>query len=157
MRWCTCGEDTFCALLRLSLHLANFAEGTTTNRQPGRAGIPPQHPAFPARRSNRADRRFLDFGRIEAMCRETEMTELAKKIAVSALLQPALAFGAGGPSVGFQPPQTIVARHICDLHTLMLGVCLMIPAVGFGGMFYSIVRFRKAPGPQAHHFPRHNT
>ena len=85
------------------------------------------------------------------------MTELAKKIAVSALLQPALAFGAAGPSVGFQPPQTIVARHIYDLHTLMLGVCLVIAAVVFGVMFYSIVRFRKAAGREAKQFHGNTT
>jgi hypothetical protein len=39
MRWCTRGAETFCALLRLSLHLANFTEGTTTKPPagPGRA------------------------------------------------------------------------------------------------------------------------
>ena len=85
------------------------------------------------------------------------MIELAKKIAVSALLQPVLAFGAGGPSVGFQSPQTIVARHIYDLHTLMLGVCLMIAAVVFGVMFYSVVRFRKAAGREAKQFHGNTT
>jgi len=91
------------------------------------------------------------------MCRETEMTELARKIAVSALLQPALAFAAGEPSIGFQPPQTVVARHIVDLHTLMLGICLVIAAVVFGVMFYSIVRFRKAAGREARQFHSNTT
>jgi len=91
------------------------------------------------------------------MCRETEMTELARTIAVSALLQPALAFAASEPSIGFQPPQTVVARHIYDLHSLMLGVCLVIAAVVFGVMFYSIVRFRKAAGREAKQFHGNTT
>src|SRR6202035_262331 len=103
------------------------------------------------------DRRFLDFGRIEARYREIEMSELAKKIAVSALLQPALAFAAGEASFGFQPPQSVIARQIVDLHALVLGICIVIAAVVFGVMFYSIVRFRKAAGREAKQFHGNTT
>jgi cytochrome c oxidase subunit 2 len=91
------------------------------------------------------------------MCRETEMTELARKIAVSALLHPALAFAADGPSFGFQPPQSVVARQIYDLHTLVLGICIVIAVFVFGLMFYSIVRFRKAAGREAKQFHSNTT
>jgi cytochrome c oxidase subunit 2 len=145
--------------LRWSLHLANFGRrrpcGFTRRADP--AGIPPQHPGFAARKSNRADPRFLDFGRIEARWREIEMSELAKKIAVSALLQPALAFAAGEASFGFQPPQSVIARQIVDLHALVLGICIVIAAVVFGVMFYSIVRFRKAAGREAKQFHGNTT
>jgi hypothetical protein len=83
------------------------------------------------------------------MRREIEMTELARKIALSALLQPALATAAGGPSGGFEPPQSVVARQIYHLHELMLGVCILIAALA---MFYFIVRFPKARGRGAKEF-----
>jgi len=39
----------------------------------------------------------------------------------------------------------------------MLGVCLVIAAVVFGVMFYSIVRFRKAAGREAKQFHGNTT
>lgn len=79
------------------------------------------------------------------------MRELAKRIAQAALLQPTWAMAAGEPGFGFTP-QTPIARQIDDLHTIVLGICILIAVVVFGIMFYSILRHRKAPGREASQF-----
>jgi heme/copper-type cytochrome/quinol oxidase subunit 2 len=47
--------------------------------------------------------------------------------------------------------------EIVDLHALVLGICIVIAAVVFRLMFYSIVRFRKAAGREAKQFHSNTT
>lgn len=56
-----------------------------------------------------------------------------------------------------QPPVSEVARHVFDLHTLIMLVCAVIFVLVFGVMFYSLVRHRKSVGHQAAHFHEHTT
>ena len=51
-----------------------------------------------------------------------------------------------------QPPQTIVAREIYDLHTLIMWIIVGIFVVVFGAMIYSIIKHRQAAGHKAEQF-----
>ncbi len=55
------------------------------------------------------------------------------------------------------PPQTIIAREIYDLHTLIFVICCVIFVVVFGAMFYAIVMHRKAAGHKAEQFHENTT
>src|SRR5262245_2479549 len=75
------------------------------------------------------------------------------KLALAALLAlPAICNAETGMSIGLQAPQTIVARQIYDLHTLVLWICVAIALIVFGIMFYSIVRHRRSSGRQPSQF-----
>lgn len=41
-------------------------------------------------------------------------------------------------------PQSVIARQIYDLHTLIFVICYVIFVVVFGAMIYSIIKHRKA-------------
>ena len=56
-----------------------------------------------------------------------------------------------------QPPQSIIARQIYDLHTLIMWIIFGIFVVVFGAMTYSIVKHRKAAGHQAEQFHENTT
>ena len=49
-------------------------------------------------------------------------------------------------------PQTIIAREIYDLHTLIFVICCVIFVVVFGAMFYSILKHRKSVCHKAEQF-----
>jgi cytochrome c oxidase subunit 2 len=49
-------------------------------------------------------------------------------------------------------PQTIIAREIYDLHTLIFVICCVIFVVVFGAMIYSIIKHRQAAGHNAEQF-----
>ncbi len=51
-----------------------------------------------------------------------------------------------------QPPQTIIASGIYDLHTLIFTICVVIFVVVFGAMFYSIFKHRKSLGHKPANF-----
>ncbi len=51
-----------------------------------------------------------------------------------------------------QPPQTVIASEIYDLHTLIFTICCVIFVVVFGAMFYSIFKHRKSPGRKPANF-----
>ena len=68
---------------------------------------------------------------------------------IAAALAPALA---GAERYTLQTSQTIVAREIYDLHTLILVICGVIFVVVFGAMIYSIIRHRQAAGHKAAQF-----
>ena len=57
-------------------------------------------------------------------------SDLAKALTVSPLVLPGVAI-ATGDAFGFQTPQTIVAHQIYDLHTIILGICIVIAVVVF--------------------------
>jgi len=54
----------------------------------------------------------------------------------------------------FQPPQTVIAHNIYDLHLLLVGICAVIFVVVFGLMFYVIAKHRRSVGHQAKQFDR---
>ena len=54
--------------------------------------------------------------------------------------------------ISMQTPQTIVAREIYDLHTLIFVICCVIFVVVFGAMIYSIIKHRKSVGHKAEQF-----
>ncbi len=60
--------------------------------------------------------------------------------------------GAGANQYNLQPPQTIIAREIYDLHTLIMWIILAIFVVVFGAMFYSIFKHRKSLGHKPANF-----
>src|SRR5262245_18911792 len=75
-----------------------------------------------------------------------------KRLTAALMALPAIGNAQESMSIGFQTPQTIVARQIYDLHTLVLWICIVIALVVFGIMFYSIVRHRRSIGHQAKQF-----
>lgn len=54
-------------------------------------------------------------------------------------------------------PQTIIAREIYDLHTLIMWIIVGIFVVVFGAMTYAIIRHRKSVGHQARQFHENTT
>ena len=56
-----------------------------------------------------------------------------------------------------QPPQSIIAREIYDLHTLIMWIIFGIFVVVFGAMTYSIVMHRKSVGHKAEQFHENTT
>jgi len=56
-----------------------------------------------------------------------------------------------------QPPQTIIAREIYTLHTIILLICVVIFIVVFGAMFYALWRHRKSVGHKAEQFHENTT
>lgn len=59
---------------------------------------------------------------------------------------------AGANQYNLQPPQSIIAREIYDLHSLIMWIILAIFVVVFGAMTYSIIRHRKSVGHKAEQF-----
>jgi len=72
------------------------------------------------------------------------------------LFAAATAFVAAGAACAnqynLQPPQTIIAHEIYDLHTLIMGIIVGIFVVVFGAMAYAIVKHRKSVGHKAEQF-----
>ncbi len=64
---------------------------------------------------------------------------------------------AGADEYNLQPPQTIIAREIYDLHTLIMWIILVIFVVVFGAMSYSIIKHRKSVGHKAEQFHENTT
>jgi len=75
---------------------------------------------------------------------------------IAGLAVPGLALAEGEARFGLQTPQTSVARQIYDLHSLLLGISIVLAVVVFGFMLYSIVRHRRSIGHEAKQF-RGNT
>ncbi len=56
-----------------------------------------------------------------------------------------------------QPPNTVLAKDIYDLHTLIMWIITVIFVGVFGFMFYAIVKHRKSAGHRAAHFHENTT
>src|SRR6185436_6486468 len=56
-----------------------------------------------------------------------------------------------------QEPQSIIAREIYDLHTLIMWIIVAIFIVVFGAMTYAIVMHRKSVGHQPEQFHENTT
>ena len=68
-----------------------------------------------------------------------------------------LAQGALAAQYNLQPPQSVIAREIYDLHTLIMWIILVIFVVVFGAMTYAIVKHRKSVGHKAEQFHENTT
>jgi cytochrome c oxidase subunit 2 len=68
-----------------------------------------------------------------------------------------LASGPAGAQYNLQPPQTIIAREIYDLHTLIMWIIVAIFIVVFGAMTYAIIYHRKSVGHKAEQFHENTT
>jgi cytochrome c oxidase subunit 2 len=62
---------------------------------------------------------------------------------------------AGANQYNLQAPQSVIAREIYDLHTLIMWIIVAIFVVVFGAMTYSIVVHRKSVGHKASQFHEH--
>jgi cytochrome c oxidase subunit II len=78
----------------------------------------------------------------------------AKRVIAAAAWAPALV---SANDYNLQAPQTIIAREIYDLHTLILVICCVIFVLVFGAMFYAIVVHRKSVGHKAEQFHENTT
>ncbi len=82
-------------------------------------------------------------------------SKLARSFAaVMALLATGIA---GANQYNLQPPQSIIAREIYDLHSLIMWIILAIFVVVFGAMTYSIIAHRKSAGHKAEQFHENTT
>jgi len=75
-------------------------------------------------------------------------------VAATALMATGIA---GADEYNLQPPQTIIAREIYDLHTLIMWIILAIFVAVFGAMTYSIIKHRKSVGHKAEQFHENTT
>jgi cytochrome c oxidase subunit 2 len=72
-----------------------------------------------------------------------------KRLMAAAAMAPALAIA---NQYTLPLRQSIIAREIGDLHTLILVICCVIFMAVFGTMFYAIIMHRKAVGHQGRQF-----
>jgi len=88
---------------------------------------------------------------------EGSMTsKLATLFAAVAVFATGGAAGAA-PHYNLQPPQSIIAHEIYDLHTLIMWIILGIFVVVFGAMTYAILYHRKSTGHKAEQFHENTT
>jgi cytochrome c oxidase subunit II len=64
---------------------------------------------------------------------------------------------AAATQYNLQPPQTVIAREIYDLHTLIMWIIVAIFVLVFGTMTYAIIKHRKSVGHQAEQFHENTT
>jgi cytochrome c oxidase subunit 2 len=83
-----------------------------------------------------------------------------RTFAAAASLAMAATGGAGSASANqynLQPPQSIIANQIYDLHTLIMWIIFAIFVVVFGFMMYAIIKHRKSVGHEAEQFHENTT
>jgi cytochrome c oxidase subunit 2 len=59
---------------------------------------------------------------------------------------------ASADELNMRPGVTEISRSVYDLHMLIFWICVVIGAVVFGTMFWSVIRHRKAAGAEAAQF-----
>ena len=82
----------------------------------------------------------------------TMKSERAIAATVALLALPGAAIANGELKLWLQTPQTPIAHVLYDLHSIILGICILVAVVVFGFMFYAIVRHRRSLGHQAKQF-----
>jgi len=82
---------------------------------------------------------------------EGSMTSKLARLFAAAMALTATGI-AGANQYNLQPPQSMIARAIYDLHSLIMWIILAIFVVVFGAMTYSIIRHRKSVGHNAEQF-----
>ena len=87
-------------------------------------------------------------------------SKLGSTFAAAATVAAALAAGAGAASANqynLQPPQSMIATQIYDLHTLIMWIIFAIFVLVFGVMTVAIIKHRKSIGHQAEQFHENTT
>ncbi|MGE5524504.1 MAG: cytochrome c oxidase subunit II [Rhodospirillaceae bacterium] len=84
------------------------------------------------------------------------MTSKLGRLIAAAALSGAAGVAAAN-QYNLQPPQTIIAREIYDLHTLIMWIIVAIFVLVFGTMTYAIIKHRKAVGHRAEQFHENTT
>ena len=79
------------------------------------------------------------------------------QILASPLLFLVAGLAYGQARFNLQPPETVIAREIYTLHTIILLVCVVIFVGVFGTMFYSLWKHRKSVGHKAEQFHENTT
>ena len=82
-------------------------------------------------------------------------SKLRSTFAAAATL--AAAGAASAEQFNLQPPRSVIAHEIYDLHTLLMWIILAIFVIVFGMMAYAIVKHRKSVGHKAEQFHEHTT
>lgn len=80
-----------------------------------------------------------------------------KSVALAGALWLAAGVAMAQSKYNLQPPQSGTAQQIYDLHTLILGICVVIFVGVFSVMLYAIVKHRKSIGHKAASFHEHTT
>jgi cytochrome c oxidase subunit 2 len=83
---------------------------------------------------------------------------ISKGLRLSAAAAAFLAAGAAlANQYNLEPPQSIIAREIYDLHTLIMWIIVAIFVVVFGAMTWAIIYHRKSVGHKAEQFHENTT
>ena len=88
------------------------------------------------------------------------ISKLGSTFAAAATLAAGVVVGAGAAwanQYNLQPPQSIIAQEIYDLHTLIMWIIVGIFVVVFGVMTIAIVKHRKSVGHKAEQFHENTT
>jgi cytochrome c oxidase subunit 2 len=83
---------------------------------------------------------------------------ISKGLRLSAAAAAFLAAGAAlANQYNLEPPQSIIAREIYDLHTLIMWIIVVIFVIVFGAMTWAIIYHRKSVGHKAEQFHENTT
>ena len=82
---------------------------------------------------------------------------IAQTLAALYLFLVAAGLGHAEMRLNLQTPETVIAREIYELHTIILIICVVIFIGVFGTMFYSVWQHRKSLGHKAEHFHENTT
>jgi cytochrome c oxidase subunit 2 len=82
---------------------------------------------------------------------------IAQTLAALYLFLVAAGLGHAEMRLNLQTPETVIARDIYELHTIILLICVVIFIGVFGTMFYSVWKHRKSVGHKAQHFHENTT
>jgi cytochrome c oxidase subunit 2 len=82
---------------------------------------------------------------------------IAQTLAALYLFLVAAGLGHAEMRLNLQTPETVIARDIYELHTIILIICVVIFIGVFGTMFYSVWKHRKSVGHKAEHFHENTT
>jgi len=96
------------------------------------------------------------------MTQSTEVGETMIRTITQIIRSLSLAIAGAGLAhaemrLNLQEPETIIAREIYSLHTIILVICVVIFVVVFGTMFYALWKHRKSVGHQAQQFHENTT
>jgi cytochrome c oxidase subunit II len=82
---------------------------------------------------------------------------IAQTLASMSLLLTASSWAFAELRFNLQDPQTVIAHEIYDLHSVIMGICVLIFIVVFGAMLWAIIKHRKSVGHRAEQFHENTT
>jgi cytochrome c oxidase subunit 2 len=82
---------------------------------------------------------------------------IAQTLATLSLFLASAGLAYAEMQLNLQPPETIIAREIYELHTVILIICVVIFVGVFGTMFYAMWKHRKSVGHKAEQFHENTT